>query len=122
MLKIIIGRARTGKSDMVLREIARLGDSGRQILLVPEHASYQAELDLCRVCGNTASRHAEVLSFQRLCNRVLMRTGGLAKTTLDAGGKLLTLQRVLMELAPELNVYRHPSQKTAFLRKLLDLV
>ena len=121
MLKIIIGRARTGKSDMVLREIARLGDSGRQILLVPEHASYQAELDLCRVCGNTASRHAEVLSFQRLCNRVLMRTGGLAKTTLDAGGKLLTLQRVLMELAPELNVYRHPSQKTAFLRKLLDL-
>ena len=121
MLKIIIGRARTGKSNLVLREINRLGDSGRQILLVPEHASYQAELDLCEMCGNTVSRHAEVLSFQRLCNRVLGIVGGLAKTSLDAGGKLLTLQKVLMELAPELKVYRHPSQKTAFLRKLLDL-
>lgn len=121
MLKIIIGRARTGKSRRILREIKRLGDSGNQILLVPEHASYQAEIDLCEVCGNTVSRHAEVLSFQRLCNRVLGIEGGLAITSLDAGGKLLTLQKALLEVASELKVYRHPSQKTAFLRNLLDL-
>lgn len=121
MLHIIIGRARTGKSTLILDQIRRLGDSGRQILLVPEHASYQAELDLCDACGNTVSRHAEVLSVQRLCDRVLGIVGGQAKVSLDAGGRLLTLQKVLMELAPELRVYRHPSQKTAFLRKLLDL-
>ena len=59
MLHILIGRAKTGKSDMVLRRIRELGTGGRQILLVPEHASHQAEVDLCRVCGPTASRHAE---------------------------------------------------------------
>ena len=121
MLKILMGRAKTGKSDLILQEIKQLGDSGKQILLVPEHASYQAERDLCRVCGDTVSRHAEVLSFQRLCNRVLTRMGGLAKQTLDAGGRLLMLQTTLMEVAPVLKVYRHPSQRATFLQNMLEL-
>ena len=121
MLTILMGRAKTGKSDTVLRRIAELGDSGRQILLVPEHASHQAEVDLCRACGPTASRHAEVLSFRRLSDRVLAITGGIAQVTLDAGGKLLTLQKALMEVMPSLTVYRRPSQKSAFLQQLLDL-
>ncbi|SFP72568.1 DNA helicase/exodeoxyribonuclease V, subunit B [Oscillibacter sp. PC13] len=121
MLTILIGRAKTGKSDYVLRRIADLGDTGRQILLVPEHASHQAEVDLCRVCGPTASRHAEVLSFRRLSDRVLSITGGISQVTLDAGGKLLTLQKALMEVAPKLRVYRRPSQKAAFLQQMLDL-
>ncbi len=121
MLHILIGRAKTGKSKTVLRRIRELGDQGRQILLVPEHASHQAEVDLCRECGPTASRHAEVLSFRRLAERVLGITGGAAQVTLDAGGKLLTLQKALLEVAPELTVYRRPSRKSAFLQQLLDL-
>ena len=121
MLQIIIGRAQTGKSHRLFRAIAELGDSSRQILLVPEHASHKVEVDLCHACGPTASRHAEVLSFRRLCDRVLNITGGSAQVTLDAGGKLLTLQKALAEIAPELTVYRRPSQKSAFLQQLLDL-
>lgn len=121
MLYILIGRAKTGKSDMVLRRVMELGDTGKQILLVPEHASHQAEVDLCRFCGPTASRHAEVLSFRQLSSRVLSITGGIAQVTLDAGGKLLTLQKALLEVAPELTVYRRPSQKASFLQQLLDL-
>jgi len=65
-----MGRARTGKSERVLQRIAALGDSSQQILLVPEHASHVAEMDLCRVCGDTASRHAEALTFKLLASRV----------------------------------------------------
>ena len=122
MLEILIGRAKTGKSRKVLESIAALAGAGRgQILLVPEHASHQAEVDLCRACGPTASRYAEVLSFRRLCDRVLTLTGGAAQVTLDAGGKLLTLQKALLEIAPELTVYRRPSRKAAFLQQLLAL-
>ena len=121
MLTILMGRAKTGKSDTVLRRIAELGDAGQQILLVPEHASHQAEVDLCRACGDTASRHAEVLSFRRLSDRVLSITGGISQVTLDNGGKLLTLQKALGEVAPVLKVYRRPSQKASFLQQLLDL-
>ena len=109
MLTILIGRAKTGKSDTILRRMAELGESSQQILLVPEHASHQAEVDVCRACGDTASRHAEVLSFRRLGERVLSITGGIADVTLDNGGKLLTLQRALLETAPQMTVYRKPS-------------
>jgi len=40
MLTILIGRAKTGKSDTMLRRMAELGESSQQILLVPEHASH----------------------------------------------------------------------------------
>ena len=125
MLKILMGRARTGKSERVLFEIARLGARAperRQILLVPEHASHVAEVDICRVCGDTASRHAEVLTFKLLASRVLSVTGGSADVTLDGGGKLLTLQRSLQELAPALKVYCRPSRRSAFLESLLAVM
>ena len=122
MLRILLGRARTGKSARVLEEIRALGDSSQQILLVPEHASHVAEVDVCRACGVTASRHAEVLTFKLLASRVLTLTGGAAEVTLDNGGKLLLLQRVLVSLAPSLRVYRRPSQRAAFLESLLALI
>ena len=121
MLTILIGRAKTGKSDTILRRMAELGESSQQILLVPEHASHQAEVDVCRACGDTASRHAEVLSFRRLGERGLSITGGIADVTLDNGGKLLTLQRALLETAPQMTVYRKPSQKVGFLEQMLAL-
>ena len=121
MLTILIGRAKTGKSDTILRRMAELGESSQQILLVPEHASHQAEVDVCSACGDTASRHAEVLSFRRLGERVLSITGGIADVTLDNGGKLLTLQRALLETAPQMIVYRKPSQKVGFLEQMLAL-
>ncbi len=125
LLRILMGRARTGKSERVLMEIARDGrdhPERRQILLVPEHASHAAEVDLCRACGDTASRHAEALTFKLLASRVLSIVGGSADVTLDSGGKLLTLQRALQELAPALKVYARPSQRSAFLESLLAVM
>ena len=122
MLHIWMGRARTGKSERVLKKLAELGDSSQQILLVPEHASHVAEMDVCRACGDAASRHAEVLTFKLLATRVLGICGGSAEVTLDSGGKLLTLQRALTELAPALKVYRRASQRAAFLESLLAVM
>lgn len=125
MLRILMGRARTGKSERVLFEIARAPRQEpvrRQILLVPEHASHVAEVDLCRVCGDTASRYAEALTFKLLASRVLSITGGSADVTLDGGGKLLTLQRTMQELASTLKVYCRPSRRSAFLEGLLDVM
>ena len=125
MLRLVMGRARTGKSERVLYEIARMGrdePERRAILMVPEHASHVAETDVCRVCGDGASRCVEVLTFKLLASRVLSVVGGSADVTLDAGGKLLTLQRALGELSGVLKVYRRPSQRSAFLESLLAVM
>ena len=119
MLRIWIGRANTGKSGRVLEEIRDRGVPA--ILLVPEHASHGSELDLCQVCGPTASRYAEVLSLRQLATRVLERTGALSDGALDAGGKLLLMQLALREAAPQLTVYARPSRRAPFLQELVSL-
>ena len=65
MLTILIGRAKTGKSDTMLRRMAELGESSQQILLVPEHASHQAEVDVCSACGQPSCRGAELSAAGR---------------------------------------------------------
>ena len=121
MLTIWIGRAGSGKSARVLETMGRERENRPQIMLVPEHTSHEAELDLCRACGPTASRNAEVLTFQSLATRVLSETGGLAEVTLDNGGKLLTMRRCLQELHSNLKVFGRPSQRAAFLHQLTTL-
>ena len=121
MLSIWVGRAGSGKSARVLETMERERENRPQVLLVPEHTSHEAELDLCRACGPTASRSAEVLTFQSLATRVLGETGGLADVTLDNGGKLLTMRRCLQELHTQLKVFGRPSQRSAFLHQLTAL-
>lgn len=121
MLSIWVGRAGSGKSDRVLHAMAERRTERRQLLLVPEHISHEAEVDLCRVLGPTASRDAEVLSFQNLATRVLSETGGAADFTLDNGGKLLTMRLALQELHSQLKVFGRPSQRAAFLQQLVEL-
>ena len=121
VLRIWMGLANTGKSARVLERIERQGERAGALLLSPEHASHQAEMDLCRVCGPAAGRYAEVLSLRLLASRVLAVTGGLSDGALDAGGKLLLMQLALQEAAPQLTVYARPSRKAPFLRELVTL-
>lgn len=98
-----------------------LGESSQQILLVPEHASHQAEVDVCSAClaiPPAVMRGAEFSAAGRAGAKL---TGGIADVTLDNGGKLLTLQRALLETAPQMTVYRKPSQKVGFLEQMLAL-
>ena len=122
MLKIWVGRAGSGKSHKVLLEMEKQRAKRTQVLLVPEHTSHEAEVDLCRALGETASRDAEVLSFRALSSRVLSQTGGLSDFTLDNGGKLLTMRLALQEVHSQLKVFGKPSQRPAFLRQLTDLM
>lgn len=122
MLSIWIGRAGSGKSRRVLERMKACRAQRPQILLVPEHISHEAELDLCRALGATASRDAEVLSFRNLAGRVLAESGGLADVTLDNGGKLLTMRLALQEVHTKLKVFGRPSQRSAFLQQLTELM
>ena len=116
MLHLWIGRAGAGKTARVLETIEKNRHERDQLLIVPEHVSHEAEVELCRALGDTASRNAEVLSLRNLSGRVLGEVGGLADFTLDGGGKLLTMRMALQEVGSGLRVFDNPSrrQKTTF--------
>lgn len=120
-LTIVIDRAGTGKSAYILDQIKKNGVYREQLLLVPDHASHQAERDLCAFCGDAVSRYASVSSFHWLAAAILSLVGGTKDPVLDSGGKILTMYRALQKQAKELKVYHRPSQKAAFLEQLVSL-
>lgn len=119
MLHIITGRAGCGKTRAVLARMKQEGQARRQLLLVPEQASFETEQRFCRENGNQAGLYGEVLSFTRLENRGLSLAGGGARTVLDEGGRLLVMYAALRSVSGNLSVYAMPSRKPEFLTSLL---
>ena len=119
MLRLVLGRAGTGKTTAVLDGLCAQGGEREQLLIVPEQYSHEMERTLCARGGNQSSAFAEVLSFTQLSNRVFAQVGGLARPTLDAGGRLLLMHTALQSVASQLRVYARPSKRAAFLRDLI---
>ena len=107
MLRLIIGRAGSGKTAAVLSEIAEAVRTGRDgsLLIVPEQYSHEAERELCARCGDSLSLYAEVCSFSSLARSVLSQQGGLAVPLLDRGGKLLCMTLALSRVGAGLKHY-----------------
>lgn len=121
MLKLLLGRAGSGKTGAILSEISALTEkkTGKTIYIVPEQYSHDAERELVAVCPDDVSLYAEVLSFSRLAGRVFQEVGGLAEKTLDKGGRVLTMSLAVAKAAPKLKVYSFGQNKTDFLISLI---
>ena len=122
MLRILMGRAGSGKTTAVLNRLCQAAGERHQVLMTPEQQSHEAERALCKAGGPGISLRAEVLSFSRLANRVFQAAGGLGQEELDGGGRLLLMYRAVQETAQQLKVYGRPSKRPAFLRSLLATV
>ena len=105
-MRIWTGRAGSGKTTAILREIAALSErgEGRQILLVPELNSHLMERRLAAATHNHGARTAEVLTFSRLADRVFSEVGGLAQQMLTPAGQLLTLPGLFKDDADYVSV------------------
>lgn len=101
MLKLCYGKAGTGKTSAIIEEIrsAVSQRQGGRIYIVPEQYSHEAEKELARACGPTASLYAEVLSFTGLARRLESELGGGACKYLDEGGRLLSMALTLDHIA-----------------------
>lgn len=119
MLNLVIGRSGTGKSTLLLRRACQHTDC-QTILLVPDPHSHEAERRLCKHGGDRACLHAEVLTFSRLANRIFQTAGGLGRSELDQGGRLLLMSRAVQAVSGQLSIYAKPSRRPAFLSGLLD--
>lgn len=72
-MRLIYGRAGTGKSEFILKEIKEnLQNNLTQkiYIIVPEQFSYATEKRLLETLDTEAVVNAEVISFKRLAHRV----------------------------------------------------
>ena len=124
MLRLIIGKAGTGKTAAVIDEIRQAVEAQQpgRILLVPEQYSHEAERELCRCCGDSLSRYAEVFSFTGLARRLASQLGGNGLPYLDKGGRLLCMALALKDLGPRLKVYPAAGRRAEMQAMLLSAV
>ncbi len=89
-LRFVTGRAGTGKTTIMEREIAAelerdpLGPP--VIMIVPDQMSYSMELSLSVNFGLNGLIRAQVSTFKRLAWRVLQETGGITRKEVDGFG------------------------------------
>lgn len=124
MVRLVLGPAGSGKSQLVMSELARRTADGREgaFLLVPEQYSHEKERALCAAAGDSACRCVEVLSFKSLARRVLWLAGGGARPRLSEGGRLLCLRAAVSSVAPRLTVYASAATRADFLPRLASAV
>ncbi len=120
-MRLILGKVRSGKTAAVIgeiREAVRKGQ-GRELLIVPEQYSHEAERELCAACGDSLSLYAEVMSFTGFARWNMSRNGGGAQLRLDRGGKLLCIAAALRELQPVLRCYDRAAEQVDLQEQLL---
>ncbi|MFR8103821.1 MAG: helicase-exonuclease AddAB subunit AddB [Clostridia bacterium] len=95
-LRLVYGRAGSGKSYFCFQEIAKRIQEGEKIYMItPEQFSYTAEKKLLEAANTTAVLSAEVITFQRMAYRVMQEVGGRNQTTLSDIGKSMLVYYLL---------------------------
>ncbi len=123
MVRLILGRAGSGKTARVFDEIAAraAAEQGGMVLLVPEQYSHEAERELCRAAGDSLSLYGEVLSFTGLARKVFSQCGG-ARPVMDGGGRLLCMAVAAQAVSGSLRVYHRSRGDARLLESLLHAV
>jgi len=87
-LRIIYGRAGTGKTTYCFNEIKNnISLANKIYIITPEQFSYSAEKELLNSIGQNSVINAEVISFNRIAHRVSLEVGGANKVHITKARK-----------------------------------
>ena len=117
-LKIIYGRAGTGKSTFCINQIKKKINNSpinKLILLVPEQFTFQTENKVLNAIGERYVLNAEVLSFKRLAHNVFNECGGATRTIMGDAGKSMLIFKVLEDLGDNMTVFKNASRQKGFI-------
>lgn len=97
-LQFIFGRAGTGKSNHCYEEIKQnIDKQNKTYIITPEQFSYMAEKKLLETIGRQAVLNAEVLTFNRMADRINTEIGGKDEKQITKSSKAMLIQSILKE-------------------------
>ena len=123
-MRLIYGRAGTGKSEFILKEIKedlQKNLTQKIYIIVPEQFSYATEKRLLETLDEDASIKAEVISFKRLAHRVFTEVGGINETNLSKTGKTMLVKYILEKNKRDLNFLGKTGDIDLILRSITEL-
>jgi len=97
MVHMIAGRAGSGKSRRMYEMAEAAMEAGKRVyLIVPDQATFQTEWEMAKRRPQGGMAGSGVLSFSRLCDRVLQETGGAARPYLSERGAVMAVSMLLL--------------------------
>ncbi|MBO5413897.1 MAG: helicase-exonuclease AddAB subunit AddB [Clostridia bacterium] len=97
-LQFIYGRAGTGKSNHCFQEIKeKINGQNKIYIITPEQFSYMAEKKLLEAIGKQAVINAEVLTFNRMADRINAEVGGKNEKQITKSSKAMLVYSILKE-------------------------
>ena len=116
----LLGRAGTGKSEAIFDALKAHRDRGeRACLIVPEQFTFETEQRLTEALGGLLG--IEVLSFDRLAERILSLSGGRLPY-LSGEGLSMILRRSVLTCRDRLRVFAPVMEKPGFAQKMAALI
>lgn len=95
-LRLICGKAGTGKSNFCFEEIKKNINNKQKIYMItPEQYSFTAEKKLLEKLKTGSVINAEILTFARMSYRVLSEVGGITKPSLSKAGRAMLIYDIL---------------------------
>lgn len=95
-LRFIYGTAGTGKSEFCFNEKKNnIKNKEKIYIITPEQFSYSAEKKLLEEINTNASVNAEVISFNRVANRVFTEVGGANEVLISKSSKAMLIYSIL---------------------------
>jgi ATP-dependent helicase/nuclease subunit B len=118
-VRFILGRAGTGKTNMILNEIKeklRTKPNGSPVIyLVPDQMTFLSEYNLVNEEGINGMIRAQVYSFTRLAWRILQDTGGINRYHLSNIGLNMLIRKIIDDKKDQLKLFSRASDKAGFI-------
>ncbi len=125
-LRVISGRAGTGKTAFVHKEIVedlKENPLGSPIfIIVPDQMTFSTEYELTNHYGLDGIMRAQVMTFKRLAWFVLQSEGGITKERIDGTGYRMLIRRILEEHKEEFLLFRQAAGKRGFTKEVEQIL
>lgn len=121
MLHFIFGRAGSGKTEYVRKMLSEKLLAGEQglLLIVPEQFSFETEREMLKKVGARQLQNLEILTFSRLAEIVLEKTGRENKPKITDGMRAVMMRLALDSLEDKTEIYKKYKSRTALLQSLV---
>lgn len=123
MVRFLQGRAGSGKSTEIMRQIRALAEAGKSsILFVPEQFTFEMERKFYQICGASIFSKLTVTSFTRWTHQLFKTYGGVSGNYADDSVKLVLMNLALREVADTLTIYQKSAQHLSFAEQMVQMV
>lgn len=125
-LRIIYGRAGSGKTSFILDEIVdtlkQQADGDPIFFIVPDQMSFSTEYRLSSADGMKGMIRAQAVTFKRLAWRVLQEAGGISRKEVDSFGYRMLIRSLLEEHKEDFQLFRRAAGKRGFTDQIEQLI